>query len=532
MKKRIIAILLSVVMLFAFLAACASDPPADTAPGGDTAATTDGGETPDGATPPGDNAVPAGDGGDHLIVVARGLAVNMHPHEALDMNSAYILNLVFDPLFRLNYETMEVEYALAESSEMSDDATSLSIKLREGVTFHNGDPVNAEVVRDSLLSTQNSPLVGFLIGMVDNIEVQDEYNLTINLSGPFSPIRRHLTHSGTSIVHPDTTHDNPIGTGAYVWDSIVLGDRIELVANENWWGDIAGISRITWRAMPEGVARLIEVETGGAHIAWDINPSDLPRVEADPNLTVHRNSSIETHFLAFQCEKAPFDDIRIRHAIAYALDIPLLSYTAYEGTGTTADSFLTPIIVYHHSIPPRAQNLERARELMAEAGYPDGFAVTLEFNSENQIYAQLAVMIASMLREIGIEAEILQFEWGAYLDRVLSGEHELMILSWNTITGDADYGLHDTHHSSGYPFGGNQSFYSDPATDALLEEGRRTLDSARRAEIYREVQENAFEAANILNIHHDERLHAAVSNVRGFGVNPTGIIDLWNVYFD
>ncbi|MCL2221299.1 MAG: ABC transporter substrate-binding protein [Oscillospiraceae bacterium] len=513
MKKRLIATLMLFAMIAALVAACAQD---DSAANG-------------GAGANGGDAVPAVD--DHLIVVARGLAVNMHPHEALDMNSAYLLNLVFDPLFRLNYATMEIEYALAESSEMSEDATSLNITLRPGVTFHNGDPVNAEVVRDSLYHTMNSPLVGFLISMVDNIEVNDELNLTINLAAPFAPIRRHLTHSGTAIIHPDTTNDNPIGTGAFIQESIVLDDRVELVANENWWGENAGINRITWRAMPEGTARLIEIETGGAHIAWDVNPSDLPRIEAHDNLNVHRSSSIETHFMAFQCEKAPFNDIRVRHAIAYALDIPLLSYTAYEGTGSPADSFLTPVVVYHHSIAPRAQNLDRARELMAEAGFADGFSTTLEFNSENQIYAQLAVMIASMLREINIDAEILQFEWGAYLDRVLAGEHELMLLSWNTITGDADYGLFDTHHSSGFPFGGNQSFYSNPATDALLEEGRSTLDSARRAEIYRLVQEQAFEAANILNIHHDERLHAAVASVRGFGVNPTGIIDLWNVFF-
>ena len=517
MKKSITATLMFAAMLTVLITACS---PA----AGD-------GQAPAGGANGGSGATIFGEG-DHLIIAAGAMAVNMHPHNMLDMHSAYLVNLVYDPLFRLNYATMEVEYALAESSEMSDDLMSLRVTLRPGVTFHNGDPLTAEVVRDSLYGSRASSLVGFIVAMIDNIEVHDDLNLTINLTQPFAPFRNHLTHGSISIIHPDTTNDNPIGTGAFIQESIILGDRVEFVANENFWGPRSHINRITWRAVPESTARLIEVESGGAHVAWNIRPSDIPRILEDPNLALQRNTSVASHHLAFQAEKTPFYDIRVRHAVAYALDIPLLSYTAYEGSGSPADSFITSVITYHYSIPARPQNIERALELMAEAGFPDGFSTTIEFYSENPVYGGLAVMISSMLREINIEATVIQFELGQFLERILSGQHELMLVSWNTMTGDADYGLFDTQHSTGFPMGGNQSFFQTPQIDRLLEEGRAVYDTARRAEIYREIQQLIHHYAAYIPIHHDERIHATVHNLRGFDVNPTGIIDLWNVYFD
>ena len=476
---------------------------------------------------PGD---PSAEVNDHLIVVARGLAVSMDPHMSSDMNTAYVCHQIYDTLFRMTPENYDVEPSLAETWDMPDTQT-LNIKLRSGIKFHNGDPLDAEAVKFSLERTMESPHVGYIVEMIEEVVVHDELNLTIKMNVPFSPIMNNLAHYGTAIVNRSNSEETPIGTGPFKFESIALGDRIELVRNDDYWGGTSKIRRITWRAMPEATNRLIEVETGNAHLAYDINPSDIPRVEASANLVLNRKTSLASHYLGMHCEKPPFDDIRVRHAINYAIDIPLLSQTAYEGSGTPATGAITSVVSFAYPIEPWPYDLDKAKALMAQAGLEDGFSVMLWYNTEDQQYAQMATMLQNMLREINIEATIQSFEWATYLDRVLGGEQEMFLLSWITLTGDADYGLFETQHSTQFGMG-NLVFYGDPRMDVLLEEGRSTSDPAERQAIYKEIEEIIHEASAYIYLHHGEELHATSVNLKGFVASPAGMFDLWKTWFD
>jgi len=539
MKKRFFSIV-ALMLVAVMLAACG---------GGGNNGGNEGNNGGNGNVGTTDVDTPEGNGGaaegttasaenDHLIVVVAGLPVSLDPHESNDMQTAYLAHQMYDTLVRLNPEDLSIEPRLAASWELSEDSQSLDMQLRDDVYFHNGDRLTADDVRFSLLRAQNSPHVGFIVGMIDDIIVHDDLNFTITLTDPFVPFLSHLAHFGVSILNEqvvtelgDEYVNYPVGTGPFQFESIALGDRVELTRFDDYWGQMPVFSRLTWRAMPEATNRLIEVETGNAHIALVINPSDIARAETSDSLVLHRRQNLQAIYLGFQTQKEPFDDIRVRHAINYALDIEIISQVVYEGSGTPSTGPITGVVWGAYPMELFPHDVERARELMAEAGLEDGFSTTLWFNTEDQQYAQMATLIQNQLREIDIDVTIESYEWSVYLERTTAGEHEMFILSWITVTGDADYGLFDTAHSSGFG-SGNRTFWGSPEIDAILEEARANPDPARRLELYTEAQQLIHEGSARVYIHHGEELHVSTPNLNGLIISPSGLHDLWRVYFD
>ena len=483
-----------------------------------------------------DAAVPA-TGRDTLNVVVAALPISMDPHMQLDMYSSMLGVQMFDTLFVLDPEDMTVQPRLAATWDRPDMET-LNITLRDDVYFHNGDRLTANDVRFSVERAMASPFVGFIVGMVDGVVVHDDLNLTITTSEPFAPLMNHLSHFGTAIMSERAynefgsaeIHNNPIGTGAFRFESIALGDRVVLRRFDDYWGQMPAFSTIEWRAMPEATNRLIEVEAGHADIALEINPIDIARAEASPSIVMHRRMGIGVHYLGLNLLKEPFDDIRVRHAIAHALDLETISSIVYEGAGAPGIGPISASVWGSHPVPLFEHNVERARELMAEAGLADGFETTLWFNTEDAQYELAVQIMQSQLREIGIEATIQSFEWATYLELTEMGEQEMFLLSWYTLTGDADYGLYDTSSTWGWG-GGNRAFSGTPEIDELLRRGRQIGDAAERLEIYREVQYLIRDHAAKIYFQQTEELHITTPQVRGFVVHPTGLHRMYGVTF-
>ena len=495
-----------------------------------SACATNGGQTGTGDTP-------TGAANDHLVVVVGGLPVSMDPHASNDMFTSYFSHQIYDTLVRLDPDDLSnVQPLLAVSWDMPDTQT-LDMQLRDDVYFHNGERLTASDVRFSLLRAKNSPHVGFILGMIDDVIVHDDLNFTITLVEPFTPILNHLGHFGTSILHEatvtaagDAFHNNPVGTGAFQFESIVLGDRIELTRFDNFWGPAPAFEGMTWRAMPEATNRLIEVETGHAQVAIIIDPNDVARAEASDSVAMHRRQSLQALYLGLNTQIEPFDDVLVRQAINYALDIETISRVVYEGTGTPATGAVTGIVWGAYPQAPFPHDIERARDLMVQAGLEDGFSTVLWYNTEDQQAGDMANLIQNQLMDIGINVSLESLEWSTFLERTAVGDQEMFMLSWFTVTGDADYGLFDTQHSSGFG-AGNRTFFSTPELDALLEEGRTNPDPARRMEVYREAQRIIHSESPRIYIHHAEELHATSPNLRNVILHPDGRIDLWSVYF-
>lgn len=474
---------------------------------------------------------------DTLEVVIGSLAISMDPSASNDSSSAVINTQIYDTLLNQHYDTMEVYAALATSWEMVD-AQTINIGLRQGVYFHNGMPLTARDVQVSLERAAASPNMEAVFGMLSHVDVHDDYNLTIHLEIPFVPMLRHLAHIGGGIVPADLVesgHDfneHPIGTGPFQFANLDIDTRLDLVRNDNYWGNPVHVRELALRRVPDASIRLVEVQTGHADIALDPAVSDVAVAQADPSVVLMSVPNLSTNYIGINSSRYPFDNPLVRQAINYAIDTELLFSAALFGVGSPAVGFMAPNTWgFAEGMQMFPRNLERARELMIEAGYPDGFSAEIWYNTENAARRDISEITQNMLRDINIELSVVGLDWPTYLSRTSYGEHDMFVIGWVSLGGDADYGLFPPFHSSMHGAAGNRTFFSHPEVDRLLEAARGEMNEEVRRQMYIDAQQIIRDYSPWIPINHSANLAVASPAVRGFTLNPGGHHQFVRTYF-
>jgi len=480
---------------------------------------------------------------DTLIIAVSGGPRSLDPTMTNDSASSEIMVQIYDTLFTLNFDTLEPVPSLAVSYAFENDSsgnpTLLRLFLREDVLFHNGDKFTAADVKYNLDRAMASPHISHIAGEIQGTEVINDYEALVTLKAPFVPIINNLAHTALSIVNPRAVEElgesyaqNPVGTGALMFVNWVVGNRIELARWDNYWGEAPRIKNVTIRYIGDDATRVLELETGGVDIAFPIPPQDLSRVEANKDLHVLRRATLSMSFIGFNNQKPPFNDLRVRQAIIHAIDMKALLDATLMGVGTVAKGPITSTVWASAAdiLPQLEYNPDKARQLLAQAGFPNGFSATIATN-ENAQRIDTAVIMQNMLAQVGINLNISIMEWAAYLDMMDRGEQEMYILGWVTVTGDPDYGL-EIFHSRSFGAGGNHSLYSNPAVDRLLDAARKETNPDTRYDMYIEAQRLIHADSPMLYSVEGESIIAARKNVRGFVINPAGHHPFWTVYFE
>ncbi|MCL2400290.1 MAG: ABC transporter substrate-binding protein [Defluviitaleaceae bacterium] len=529
MARRFLTIPATMLVAVFVFAACGADPAPPAQPPQQQQQT---GQQEQAATP----ATPTGDTSrTHLNVVSSNLPTSMFPAGRNDQPSSQITMQVFNRLIELDYDTFDARPSLATSWEFVD-AQTLNMELRQGVTFHNGASMTARDVQWSIEQAIANPEFALIFGMVDSVEIHDDYNITVHLNIPFSPILRHLAHPGGGIIPYGTTRDqheeHPIGTGSFMFESITLGDRLELVRFDDFWGELPLIETLTWRIIPTSDGRLLAVETGEADVALALMPPDVGPAEMFSNVNLMRRMNLSNDYIGFNTQMAPFDDPLVRQALNYAVDNMAIINVVLGGVGAPAQGFINDIIWGWHPTESFSFNPDRARELLAEAGHADGFSARLWTNSENQRRIDITTIVASQLRDVGIDVTLETFEFSTLTTRMDNGEHDMFMLGWVGVGGDADYGLFPLFHSDNFGPPGNRTFYSNPEVDRLLEAGRSATTDAERMSIYAEVQEILRDDAPWLLLNQNETLMAVSTDLRGLTLNPSDSHSFAGVWFE
>lgn len=500
------------------------------------------------ADDPADDEV-VGEGQD-LIIATLSDAVSLDPHGSNDVPSANVCISIYESLVEFD-ENSVLQPLLATDWEAVDDLT-WEFTLREGVQFHDGTDFTAEAVKasfDRLLDPDVASPRLFLFSMLEEVIVVDDYTVQFVTEFPFAPLPAHLAHSGGAIISPAAIEadyeemaagneagtylaQNPAGTGFFKLESWDPGDQLVMVRNDDYWGENAQLDSVTWRVVPESLTRLSELETGFAHIADPVEPSDISRVEGMDNARMDITSVTVMAYLGYNLDKEPYDDVRVRQAISMAVNKEEIIEGAYEGTAIPAEGPIAPGVFGHDpTISGLPYDVERAKELMAEAGYEDGFEATI-WTNDNPVRIIIAEYLQSELRELNIDIEIEVLEWGAYLDGTGAGEHEMFILGWSTPTLDADYAVYALFHSDNVGEPGNRAFYRSDEADALLDAGRQEPDPDVRLEIYSELQELLIEDAPSLYLVYNENLVGVNNSVQNFWVTPASMFMLQDVYIE
>ena len=481
----------------------------------------------------------ADNGAKDTLVVAQGAdPTSLDPYGTTDSPAIRVAHCVFETLVTRDDEG-NIAPMLAESWDIEDDCTYI-FHLRKGVKFHNGEELKASDVAFSFSKIAESPHASSIRATIDfeNSKALDDYTFEMKLTEPFGPILNHLSHAVMAIVNEkayteagDQVNEKPCGTGPYKFVAWYPADRIEMVAFDDYWGEKAAITNLTWRTIPEIASRSIEVEAGTVDVAIDIQASELARLEKVEKVTTFKEERSSINFICLNNLIAPFDNVKVRQAINMAIDVDAICNVVYQGTGAVAQAPMSKSVwAYNDNLPPHERNVEKAKELLAEAGYPDGFTCTMTCD-QNQQRLDTAEMVQMQLAEIGITMKIASMR-GTFIDNVISGNLEMFGLGWTADTGDPDYALFASFHSSMHGEGGNMSFYANPEVDRLLDLGRSSTDPEVRKDAYYKVQEIVWNEVPCVFLQCPEDLYAYNSNLKNFATNADGSIKFaqlsWN----
>jgi ABC-type transport system substrate-binding protein len=471
------------------------------------------------------------------LTIASGTDIeNTNIHVVTSSPSFSVLEHIHEALFSITPDG-ELQPLLAESIEAVDD-TTYEIKIREGITFTDGEPLNAEAVKaniDWVLDTENAATFRFLLvvgGEPAEVEVVDEYTVQITTATPFAPLPAHLAHGSLAMVSPaaleqgaDFMATNAIGTGPYMLSQWDRGEQVVLTRNEDYWGDAPAIDELVFRVVQEDGARIVEVESGTVDVAVRVPPADIPRLEANPDINVEITPGLRTIYIFFNVNEAPFDDVRVRQAVNYAVDKEAIVASLFENAALVSTAPFAEPIFGHSAQTPYEYNPDRARELLAEAGVEEGATLTLYHPTGRYIQdALVADAVRAQLNEVGLDVELRTLEWPQYVPFVRrpaeESEVQFAMLGWGVPTVDADYAMFALFHSSEHPPGFNGAFYDNPEVDALLEEARATLDPAERQAAYDAAIATVWQEAPWLFLYSEIQVTAIRNNVEGFVVHP------------
>ncbi len=462
---------------------------------------------------------------------------------AAEKNASNASWSLYDSLVWVDHDT-KVQPALAESWEISDDGTEVTMKLREDVTFHNGAPFTAE---DVVYSWERGSRDEFQFSerwtLVDMVEVVDDYTVKLTVAGPQPLLLRNIAWNWGMVpkayieeVGEDGFTANPVGTGPFMFEEWAKGDRITLKANPDYWREGYPKSEtLIFRPIPESSTRVAAIQTGEIDIVTRLSSEEAAALEGMDNVKIVSYPVDRVYYIAFNNLTSGLDqptmDPKVRQAMNYAVDVDSIIEALFDGNGRPSTGYVTPANWgYDTEIQPFGYDPDKAKELLAEAGYADGF--DMDFACPSGAYTnfeQVCEAIQGYLMDVGINTNLDLMESGKYWD--LEAEKELPPLfgdSWSETSGEALPRL------QGALGGWDASFsaWSDPEIDRLLGEIEVTMDDDARADLYVELQRYMQDNPPFIYLYEPVTFEAVNPNVQDHNPYPSEDYFLWGTWVE
>jgi peptide/nickel transport system substrate-binding protein len=478
-----------------------------------------------------------------LVVGLVAEPVNLDPAQVTDLNSNRVGRRIAETLVTFPDESTQIVPGLAESWTISKDGLRYTFKLRKGVSFHDGTPLDAEAVKFSIERQINPehpfnklgkyPFANYFFGNVKAVEVLDPSTVDFVLKEPRASFLAVLTAGAASIVSPTAVKKAgadyalaPVGTGPFKFVAWDRGQRVVLEKNPKYWRGPVKVDRVIYRPIVDDQARLTELLTGSLDLIVGTPPDFVAQLEGNPKVTLLRQVGAHVWYLGMNNQKKPFDDKRVRQALNYAVNKEAIVRDVLKGTGSLSRGPVLPgTWGADTGLKPYPYDSERAKKLLAEAGYPNGFSTTLwvpESGSGMQSPVAMSTVIQSNLKAVGVYVALQTFEWGTYLTKLRTKEQELFALSWMAGNEDPDMVMYPLLHSTQWtPDGPNRALYKNTAFDELLHQARLTTDQAKRADLYRQAQRILVDDPPWIFIDHEIQTAAHTKRVQGFKLHPS-----------
>ncbi|QLB13883.1 peptide transporter [Bisgaardia hudsonensis] len=465
---------------------------------------------------------------------------------------------VYNRLVEFKRGSTEIEPALAERWEVSDDGLAYTFYLRKGVKFHSNKEFkpsrefNADDVIFSFERQLNKehPYHNVSNGtypyfkamkfpkLLKSVEKVDDYTVKILLNKRDATFLSSLGMDFISIYSaeyadtmlkkgtPENVDTSPIGTGPFVFSGYQLDQKIRFLANKDYWKGKADIDRLIFDIVPDATTRYAKLQAGSCDMIDLPNVADLDKMKKDPKVKVLSQPGLNIAYIAFNTEKAPFDNVKVRQALNYAVDKNAIIDAVYRGAGVVAKNPLPPTIWgYNNEITDYEYNPEKAKALLKEAGFENGFETKIwvqpVVRASNPNPRRMAELVQSDWNKVGVKAELVSYEWGDYIKRTKAGELTTGTYGWSGDNGDPDNFLSPLLGSDNI---GNSNYarFNSPELDALLDKAIGLSNKAERAKIYEQAQVLLKEQAPWINVAHSINFAPMSKRVQDYKQSPFG----------
>jgi ABC-type transport system substrate-binding protein len=504
-----------------------------------------------------------------LIFACGGDADKLDPADITDGESTARMDSIFEGLVEYKPGSTEIQPCLATSWVNSTDGKNITFTLRQGVKFHDGTDLNADAVVFSFERQYNTShpyhqygewvYWGLFYTDISSVEKIDNYTVKIKLSKVNAEMMTNLAMFTVDIVSPTNAakwgtdaFKHPCGTGPFKFVEWVKDDHITVEAYDNYWRGAPKLDKVIYRVITDASARLLAIQAGEIQGMEFPDPTSFASIEANSDLQLLSDPGMNVGYIAMnngygyndsnqngmhdQNEPwvktpgyfAPFTNRSVRQAVNYAINKTSIVKNLYKGTAIVAKNGMPPFMLgYNDAIVDYPYDPDMARELLTEAGYPNGFNTTLWVMPVSRPYmfdpAKIGEAIQSYLEDVNIHVQIYQIDWSTYLEKTEAGEHPMCLLGWTGDNGDPNNFM-ALYGTNGCNIGGalNVAFYNNTEVQDLLSAALQTYDTNERARLYKEAQVIIHEDAPFVYLAHANQNMVFTKNVQGFVLNPTG----------
>jgi peptide/nickel transport system substrate-binding protein len=471
---------------------------------------------------------------DTMVMLIESSPTNLDPRIGIDAQSERIDNLIFDDLLSRG-SNLDVAPGLAERWDIPDPLTYI-FHLHHPVIFHDGRSLTSRDVKwtfDSLLTAKIRSVKTSAYRFVDHIDAPDDFTVVFHMKEPDAALLWNISDGAVGIVPFGSGNEvasHPIGSGPFKFVNAETDKEVIIERNDDYWGEKAKLARVRFAVVPDATTRALELRKGSADATINaLGPDTVLQLQSDPSLAVDRAPGTVLAYLAFNLRDPILKDVRVRQAIAYALDRrPMIEYL-WRGEAQVARSVLPPQSwAYNGNVPTYDHDPGEAEKLLDTAGYPavNGvrFHITMKTSTDENTRLMVAVM-QQQLRAVGIALDIRSFEFATFFADVTHGAFQLYGLRW--IGGNEDPDIFElAFHTARFPpNGANRGYYSNPRVDALIDQARREVDQSQRKLTYDELQLILANELPYIDLWYLDNVLVHNRRVRNLQLNPAGNYD-------
>ncbi|MFF2093086.1 glutathione ABC transporter substrate-binding protein [Paenibacillus sp. NPDC058174] len=478
--------------------------------------------------------------GNNVVVALNANFITLDPHNAGDTNSISGARSMYEGLMGFD-ENMSLKPVLAESYAISEDGLVYTIKLRQGVKFHDGTDFNSEAVKINIARIQdekNNLRMRKSFAKVAKVETPDANTVVITLSEPYNAFLNKLAMG--LMISPaalekfgDKIGQNPVGTGPYKFKEWVEGDRLVVEKNADYWqAGLPKVDSVTFKPVPENGSRTAMLKTGEADFIYPMPTEQVNLLETDNNIVIDKTDSTIVRYVTLNTMKKPFDDVKVRQAINYAIDKDAFIKVVKSGLGSALDSSMSSKTQYYSKQEGYGYDLEKAKQLLKEAGYPDGFSAEIWGENDSETMKGMQ-FLAQQLALAGIKLDVKSMEGATLSDQINSAKTpeeakiQMWFVSWSPSSGDADGATRGLFSSEMFPpAGSNTAYYKNENVDKWIAEANKSTDAEKAKSIYADIQKQIWTDAPWAFLGVDQVISGKRAYLEGVKVYPDGSINV------